>query len=86
MTPNVNILLRALRDARARRQIIDADLSLADGAPVVFLARLLGVPCRGAPPVQIFEALRQRPGFPGRRMKVFFSAAAMARPKPPAAR
>lgn len=73
VTPNVNILLRALRDARARRQIIDADLSLADGAPVVFLARLLGVPLPGrAAGSDLFEALRQRPGFPGRRMKVFF--------------
>lgn len=73
VTPNVNWLTRALRDANARRQIIDADLSLADGAPVVLIARLLGVPLRArAAGSDLFEALRLRPGFAGRRLKVFF--------------
>jgi N-acetylglucosaminyldiphosphoundecaprenol N-acetyl-beta-D-mannosaminyltransferase len=73
VTPNVNILVRSLRDPDARRQILDADLSLADGAPVVALARLLGAPLRErAAGSDLFEALRQRPGFHGRRLKVFF--------------
>ena len=46
VTPNVNWLVRALRDDAAMRQIRDADLSVADGAPVVVLARKLGAPLR----------------------------------------
>ena len=73
VTPNVNFLARALRESEARRQIIDADLSLIDGALLVVLGRLIGVPiverCAGS---DVFEALRRRPGFAGRRLRVFF--------------
>lgn len=73
VTPNVNFLVRARRDPDARRQILNTDLSLVDGAPLVALGRRLGVPirerCAGS---DVFEALRKRPGFPGRRLKVFF--------------
>lgn len=73
VTPNVNFLVRALQDPEQRRQIIDTDLSLVDGAPLVALARLVGAPlkerCAGS---DVFEALRLRPGFPGRRLRVFF--------------
>jgi len=73
VTPNVNWLVRARQDPAARRAIINADLSLADGAPLVALARLLGAPlksrCAGS---DLFEALRARPGFAGRRMRIFF--------------
>lgn len=73
VTPNVNFLVRASRDAGARRDILDADLSLVDGAPLVALGRLTGVPvrqrCAGS---DVFDALRLRPGFPGRRIRVFF--------------
>lgn len=73
VTPNINWLVRALGDEKARRQIIDADLSLADGAPVVLIARLLGAPLRErAAGSDLFEALRLKPGFAGRRLKVFF--------------
>jgi N-acetylglucosaminyldiphosphoundecaprenol N-acetyl-beta-D-mannosaminyltransferase len=73
VTPNVNWLVRAHRDPHARRQIIDADLSLADGAPVAALARLLGAPIgERAAGADLFEALRLRPGFAGRRIRVFF--------------
>ena len=44
VTPNVNWLVRALKDRSAMRQIVNADLSLADGAPVVWLAKQLGMP------------------------------------------
>lgn len=73
VTPNLNFLVRALREPEARRQIIDADLSLADGAPVVALARMVGAPLRGrVAGSDVFEALRARPGFRGRRVRVFF--------------
>ena len=46
VTPNVNWMVRALKDEQAMRQIVNADLSLADGAPVVWLARRLGMPLK----------------------------------------
>ena len=73
VTPNLSFLSRASRDPEARREIIDADLSLADGAPVAFLARLFGAPLASrAAGSDVFEALRARPAFRGRRMRVFF--------------
>jgi N-acetylglucosaminyldiphosphoundecaprenol N-acetyl-beta-D-mannosaminyltransferase len=73
VTPNINFLVRALRDDRARRQILAADLSLADGAPLVAIARLLGAPItKRAAGADLFEALAARPNFPGRRMRAFF--------------
>lgn len=73
ITPNVNWMARAANSAAARREIVASDYSLVDGAPVVLLARLAGVPirerCAGS---DVFDALRLRPGFQGRRIKVFF--------------
>jgi len=73
VTPNVNFLVRAFADPEARRQIVDADLSLVDGAPLVAIGRLAGAPirerCAGS---DVFDALRLRAGFAGRRMRVFF--------------
>lgn len=72
VTPNLNWLVRALRDDAARAQILRADLSLADGAPVVALARRLGAPIPGrAAGSDLFERLR-RPRADARRLKVFF--------------
>jgi len=73
VTPNVNFLVRAFADREARRQIVDADLSLVDGAPLVAIGRLAGAPirerCAGS---DVFAALRLRAGFAGRRVRVFF--------------
>jgi N-acetylglucosaminyldiphosphoundecaprenol N-acetyl-beta-D-mannosaminyltransferase len=43
-TPNVNFAVAARTDAEFRDSVLRSDLSLADGAPVVWLARMLGVP------------------------------------------
>lgn len=43
-TPNVSFLAQADRDTRFREDILHTGLSLADGMPVVWLGRLLGVP------------------------------------------
>lgn len=73
VTPNVNFLVRATRDEAERRRIIDADLSLVDGAPLVMFGRLLGMTsltrCAGS---DIFEALRKRASFGGKGLRVFF--------------
>ncbi len=72
VTPNVNWLVRALRDREHRRQILEADLSVVDGAPLVYFARNLGIPLKGRTAgSDIFEALRRRPGYAGRRTSVF---------------
>ena len=64
VTPNLNWLVRALRDREAMQQIREADLSLADGAPVVWLARKLGAPLpERVAGSDLFERLRKkRPG------------------------
>lgn len=73
VTPNTNWLVRAATDRAVRKQILNADMSLADGAPIVALARLLGAPLPGrAAGADLFEALKARPAVPGRRLRVFF--------------
>lgn len=73
VTPNVNWLVRAMATPQARREILNADLSFIDGAPLVALAKTLGVPAQSrVAGADIFEALRRRPAFRGGKIKVFF--------------
>jgi N-acetylglucosaminyldiphosphoundecaprenol N-acetyl-beta-D-mannosaminyltransferase len=69
-TPNVNWLVACQSDAEFRDSVANSHLSVADGMPLVWLARLAGIPIRervaGA---ALFEALRQRPGAP---LSVYF--------------
>lgn len=73
VTPNVNILVASRRDASLRAKILNSDLSLADGAPIVRIGKTIGLPvrrrCAGS---DVFDVLRRRPAFPGRQIKVFF--------------
>lgn len=70
-TPNVNFAMTARGDAAFRDSVLQSDLSLADGAPLVRLARVLGLPLRervaGA---DVFERLQR--GDAARPIKVFF--------------
>ena len=43
-TPNLNFVVTSLSDEAFRDSIIGSDLSIADGMPIVWIARLLGVP------------------------------------------
>ena len=73
VTPNVNWLVRARRNAVTRKEILDADLSLIDGAPLVALAKILGVPAKArVAGSDLFEVLRRRPAFAGSKIGVFF--------------
>ena len=73
VTPNVNWLVRASQNPAARREILNANLSLIDGAPLVKLARILGVPAASrVAGSDVFEALQRRPDFVGRKIRVFF--------------
>lgn len=44
VTPNVDFLVQAQRDAELRRILLNADLVLCDGTPLLWLSRLLGNP------------------------------------------
>jgi N-acetylglucosaminyldiphosphoundecaprenol N-acetyl-beta-D-mannosaminyltransferase len=43
-TPNLNFVISAQRDAEFRESVIGSDLCLADGMPLVWMARLLKLP------------------------------------------
>lgn len=43
-TPNLNFLIAARTDPGFRGSVLNSDLSLADGMPLIWMARLLGVP------------------------------------------
>ena len=69
-TPNLNFLIATQSDAAFRESVRVSDLSLADGMPVVWLARMLGVPIRQrVAGSDLFEAVR---GQEIRTVKVFF--------------
>jgi N-acetylglucosaminyldiphosphoundecaprenol N-acetyl-beta-D-mannosaminyltransferase len=45
-TPNLNFLVNSLSDPEFRESLLDSDLCPPDGAPIVWIARLLGLPIR----------------------------------------
>ncbi len=69
-TPNLNFLVAAQRDGEFRDSVCRSDLSVADGMPLVWLARLLGLPVRERVSGSgLFDFLRQQSP---ERWKVFF--------------
>ena len=61
-TPNVNFVVGCRSDAAFRRSVVMSDLSVADGMPIVWLARLMGIPIRTrVAGSSLFEALRGGP-------------------------
>jgi N-acetylglucosaminyldiphosphoundecaprenol N-acetyl-beta-D-mannosaminyltransferase len=75
-TPNLNWLITCQQDEAFRNSVLQSELSLPDGMPVVWLARLLGLPLRQrVPGSDLFQRLRARtlavhffggpPGFAG---------------------
>jgi N-acetylglucosaminyldiphosphoundecaprenol N-acetyl-beta-D-mannosaminyltransferase len=70
-TPNLNFLVSCQRDPEFRASVIHSDLVVADGMPVVWLARLLGIPIQTrVAGSDVFEVLRKPVG--GRKINVFF--------------
>jgi N-acetylglucosaminyldiphosphoundecaprenol N-acetyl-beta-D-mannosaminyltransferase len=70
-TPNVNFLALAHRDPRFREDVLRTDLSLADGRPIVWLGRLLGIPfVERVAGSDLIESLITEPG--PRPLKVYF--------------
>ena len=72
-TPNLNFLIACQRDAVFRQSVIDSDLSLADGMPLVWMSRWLASPLpERVTGSGLFEALRQPvPGVPPVRVYFF---------------
>lgn len=69
-TPNLNFLIAAQSQTAFRDSVIHSDLSLADGMPIVWLAKLMGLPIRErVAGSDVFEALRNGTG---KKVKVYF--------------
>lgn len=73
-TPNLNFLIASQKDAAFRESLIHSDLSLADGMPIIWLARLLKVPIHErVAGSDLFDALRYQRLKPGQQpLRVFF--------------
>jgi N-acetylglucosaminyldiphosphoundecaprenol N-acetyl-beta-D-mannosaminyltransferase len=74
-TPNLNFLVNSQRDSEFRESLLLSDLCPTDGMPIVWIARLMGIPIKhriaGA---DIFEALKTQPRSEG-PLKVFLYGA-----------
>ncbi|MFM2276143.1 MAG: hypothetical protein RL211_2015 [Pseudomonadota bacterium] len=73
-TPNLNFLMACRHDTAFRQSVLASDMVLADGMPIVWLARLLGIPVRQrVAGSTLFEALRRSRVSPEQpQIKVFF--------------
>jgi N-acetylglucosaminyldiphosphoundecaprenol N-acetyl-beta-D-mannosaminyltransferase len=70
-TPNVNFLVSSQVEKQFRESLLLSDLCLADGMPVVWIARLLGVPIKDrVSGSDLFDALKFADRF-DRRLGVF---------------
>lgn len=69
-TPNLNFLVAAQSDISFRNSVINSDLSIADGMPLIWLARILGIPIRErVAGSTLFDALRNDSG---KTLSVYF--------------
>lgn len=69
-TPNLNFLIAARTDIAFRNSVINSDLSIADGMPLIWIARLLGIPIRErVAGSALFDVLRNDSGKP---ISIFF--------------
>jgi len=70
-TPNLNFLVSSQTDPAFRKSLWVSDLCPVDGVPIVWIARLLGVPIkRRVAGSDIFEALKSRENI-GRPSRIF---------------
>jgi len=71
-TPNLNFLIASQKDTAFKGSVINSDMSVADGKPLVWLARLLGMPIpeRVAGSDLIEALIENKKGY--RQLKVFF--------------
>jgi N-acetylglucosaminyldiphosphoundecaprenol N-acetyl-beta-D-mannosaminyltransferase len=75
-TPNLNFLVNSRDDPEFRESILLSDLCPTDGMPIVWIARLIGIPIKNRiAGSDIFEALKARP-LSDQPLKVFLFGAA----------
>jgi N-acetylglucosaminyldiphosphoundecaprenol N-acetyl-beta-D-mannosaminyltransferase len=69
-TPNVNFAIAAQQDFGFRRSVLRSDLVLADGQPLVWISKVIGVPItERVSGASLFEQLLQRSSVP---IRVYF--------------
>lgn len=62
-TPNLNFLVSTQKDQAFRSAVLNCDLSLADGMPIVWIAKLLGAPIpERVAGSDVFDSLRKSAG------------------------
>ena len=72
-TPNLNFLVNSQSDAEFRQTLLMSDLCPPDGAPIIWIARLLGIPItKRTAGSDIFDALKDRPRS-GKNLRSFYS-------------
>jgi N-acetylglucosaminyldiphosphoundecaprenol N-acetyl-beta-D-mannosaminyltransferase len=77
-TPNLNFVIGCGADTAFRNSVINSDLSVADGMPLIWLARFLRLPIRErVAGSDVFEALRKSAG-PGLSVYFFGGAPGVA--------
>src|SRR5581483_9797586 len=60
-TPNLNFLVNSLSDSEFRESLLDSDLCPPDGMPIIWIARLLGLPIKErATGADLLERLQTR--------------------------
>ena len=72
-TPNLNFLIASQSDPEFRLSVINSELNIADGMPLIWVARLLGIPFpERVTGSGMIEMLRRRELNPNRVISVFF--------------
>ena len=72
-TPNLNFLVASQDDPEFRESVCQSDLSLADGMPLVWMAKLLGIPiCERVAGSDFFASLGALVGSSRQKLSVFF--------------
>jgi len=70
-TPNLNFVISTLSDIGFYNSVIDSDLSVADGMPLIWVAKLLGIPVHErVAGSTLFDELSKRPC--EEKIKVYF--------------
>jgi N-acetylglucosaminyldiphosphoundecaprenol N-acetyl-beta-D-mannosaminyltransferase len=71
-TANLNFLVNVQTDTVFRASLIQSDLCTVDGAPIIFIARLLGIPIKNrVAGSDLFEVLKTKPRI-GQPLKLYF--------------
>jgi N-acetylglucosaminyldiphosphoundecaprenol N-acetyl-beta-D-mannosaminyltransferase len=70
-TPNLNFVIACQQDVEFYQSVVDSDLSIADGMPLIWIAKLLGIPLKErVAGSSLFEQLYSTPRT--EKIKVFF--------------